>query len=182
VEEKETSWFYSRARGGGSLLDYLGYGTTLGTWFLDGQRPIEVTCMVDETPGLEVDQHSVTVARYRQGLSKFETRWGTFTDPWTHQPHPRCGFVVVGAEGSIASWDYAPTLQVQTRQHPAGFEVRVDPLEPPFRNPVEYVLDCLQNHLPIEGPLSPETSRIGQQIVDTAVRSSIEKKTLPLLK
>ncbi len=24
-------------------------------------------------------------------VSKFETRWGTFTDPWTHQPQPKCG-------------------------------------------------------------------------------------------
>ena len=71
-------------RGGGSLLDYLGYGTTLGTWFTDGEAPLEVTSVVDETPGIEVDQHSITVARYARGLSKFETRWGTLTDPWTH--------------------------------------------------------------------------------------------------
>ena len=43
------------------------------------------------------------VARYDLGLSKFETRWGTFTDPWTHQPQPKCGFVVVGtAKGRSA--------------------------------------------------------------------------------
>jgi glucose-fructose oxidoreductase len=29
--EKPGSWFYKQDRGGGSLLDYLGYGTTLGT-------------------------------------------------------------------------------------------------------------------------------------------------------
>ena len=85
-----------RRRGGGSLLDYLGYGVTLGTWFMNGEAPIEVTCVVDETPGIEVDQHSITVCRYARGLSKFETRWGTFTDPWTQQPQPKCGFVLVG--------------------------------------------------------------------------------------
>ena len=69
------------ARGGGSLLDYLGYGVTLGTWFHAGRAPLEVTCVVDETPGLELDEHSVTIARYDCGLSKFETRWSTFTDP-----------------------------------------------------------------------------------------------------
>ena len=31
AKEKPHSWFYKKARGGGSLLDYLGYGTTLGT-------------------------------------------------------------------------------------------------------------------------------------------------------
>ena len=31
--DKAKSWFYNRAQGGGSLLDYAGYGATLGTWF-----------------------------------------------------------------------------------------------------------------------------------------------------
>ena len=99
---KRKSWFYKKAEGGGSLLDYLGYGVTLGTWFHGGRKPIEVTAVTDLPNGLEVDQHSVTVARYASGLSKFETRWGTFTDPWTHQPQPRCGFVLKGTEGTIA--------------------------------------------------------------------------------
>ena len=74
--QKPTSWWYRKASGGGSLLDYLGYGATLGTWYLDGEAPIEVTCTVDETPGIEVDQHAVAVCRYSRGLSTMETRWG----------------------------------------------------------------------------------------------------------
>ena len=61
-----------------------------------GKRPLEVTATVDEPAGLEVDEHSIVVARYAHGLSKFETRWGTFTDPWTIQPQPKCGFVIAG--------------------------------------------------------------------------------------
>ncbi len=181
VEEKASSWFYRRGRGGGSLLDYLGYGTTLGTWFLNGATPLEVMCMTDHTPGLEVDQHSVTVARYERGLSKFETRWGTFTDPWTHQPQPHCGFVIVGTEGTIGSWDYAATIRVQTRARPEGFNLPVDPAAAPLRNPVEYMLHCMQTGSPVVGPLSPAISRIGQQIVDTACRSAQEGRCLPLI-
>jgi glucose-fructose oxidoreductase len=181
VAEKAASWFYQRARGGGSLLDYLGYGATLGTWFLNGARPLEVTCLVDETPGLEVDQHSITVARYARGLSKFETRWGTFTDPWTHQPQPRCGFVLVGTAGTISSWDYAPAIHVQTRARPEGFDLPADTLAAPHRNPVENFIHCLETGSPVEGPLSPAISRIGQQIVDTAVHSAREKRARPLL-
>ena len=43
---KPDSWFYDPALGGGSLLDYLGYGTTLGTWFQGGRLPLEVTSMM----------------------------------------------------------------------------------------------------------------------------------------
>ncbi|GMV64860.1 MAG: dehydrogenase [Candidatus Hinthialibacteria bacterium] len=181
AEKKSESWFYQAACGGGSLLDYLGYGATLGTWFLNGKKPIEVTTVVDQPPGLEVDEHSVTVARYDTGLSKFETRWGTFTDPWTHQPQPKCGFILKGTEGTISSYDYENTIYVQTRDCLAGKTVPVDSLEPPRQNPIQYFIHCLNSGEPIRGPLSPEISRIGQQIVDSAVLSARLKRTVPLV-
>ena len=179
--EKAASWFYKADQGGGSLLDYLGYGTTLGTWYHGGKKPIEVTCMTDEPQGLEVDEHSITIARYECGLSKFETRWGTFTDPWTHQPQPMCGFVIKGADGTISNYDYAESVRVQTRTKPEGFEMEADMLEAPFLDPVQYFLHCLENDQPIEGPLAPDVCRIGQQIVDTAFESAKAKRTLPLI-
>ncbi len=182
ARQKATSWFYQKSQGGGSLLDYLGYGTTLGTWYLNGRAPIEVTTTVDQPPGLEVDEHSITVARYDTGLSKFETRWGTFTDPWTMQPQPKCGFVLVGRAGTISSYDYENTIRVQTMDRPEGFEVAVDELKPPYDKPINYVLHCLASGEPITGPLSPEIARIGQQIVDSAVLSAREKRTVPLVK
>ena len=179
--EKPSSWFYKREHGGGSLLDYLSYGTTLGTWFLDGAKPLEVTAVVDEPAGLEVDEHAIVVARYAHGLSKFETRWGTFTDPWTHQPQPKCGFVVVGTQGTISSYDYESTIRLQDVDCPEGRAVDVDQLALTDQNPVAYLIDRLENDRPLDGPSSIGISRIGQQIVDTAVRSAQQKKTLPLV-
>ncbi len=179
--DKAASWFYSKDAGGGSLLDYLGYGTTLGTWFMDGRSPIEVTAVTDGTPGLEVDEHSVVVSRYETGLSKCETRWGTFTDPWTTQPQPRCGFVICGSDGTLACYDYEPFVHVQTREHPAVRSLPVDAMRAPERNPVEYFLHCITTGTPLAGPLSPAISRIGQQIVDSAVLSAREKRTVALL-
>lgn len=180
AREKGKSWFYQRHAGGGSLLDYLGYGTTLGTWYMGGRAPIEVTTAVDQPAGLDVDEHSVTIARYATGLSKFETRWGTFTDPWTLQPQPKCGFVIVGRKGTISSYDYEKTIRVQTADKPEGFELPVDTLAPPEDGPIGYMLDRLERGLPIDGPLSPKIARIGQQIVDSAARSAADKRTVPL--
>jgi glucose-fructose oxidoreductase len=178
---KRKSWFYKRKLGGGSLLDYLGYGTTLGTWFHHGRKPTEVTAVTDWPNGLEVDEHSITIARYACGLSKFETRWGTFTDPWTHQPQPKCGFVLKGSDGTISSYDYEPTVRMQTRRKPEGEVIRADRLKPPFQNPIQYFVDCLRRERPPEGPLSPAISRIGQQIVDSAVLSAKLKRTVKLV-
>lgn len=179
-QQKPHSWFYSQQRGGGSLLDYLGYGATLGTWFMNGRKPIEITAMVDQPEGLEVDEHSIVIARYATGLSKFETRWGTFTDPWTHQPQPKCGFVIVGSAGTISSYDYATTIRLQSSDCPEGRDIDVDLIAAPFQNPIQYFVHCLEHGQPIEGPLSPSLSRIGQQIVDTAFHSAKEKRTLQL--
>ena len=181
VEDKKKSWWYSLEAGGGSLRDYLGYGVTIGTWFNGGQIPIEVTSVTTSTPGIEVDEHSITVARYEHGLSKFETRWGTFTDPWVHQPQPKCGFVVVGTEGTISSYDYESTIRVQTKERPEGYDHPVEQLPEGERNGIEYTLSRLENNLTIEGPLSPETSRIGQQIIEAAIQSALEKRTVSLV-
>lgn len=181
AEEKQSSWWYKLELGGGSLRDYLGYGVTLGTWFNGGQKPIEVTAVVNATPGLEVDEHSITVARYKNGMSKFETRWGTFTDPWVHQPQPKCGFIVRGTAGTISSYDYEPTVRVQTAECPEGYDQQVDALPEDESNGIQYMLKRLEQDLPIDGPLSPEIARIGQQIIDTAIRSAQEKRTIPLI-
>lgn len=179
--EKPNSWFYKRSAGGGSLLDYLGYGATLGTWFMGNQKPLSVTSVVHQPPGLEVDEHSVTICRYAKGLSHMETRWGTFTDPWTHQTQPMCGFTLIGTEGTIHSPDYSKSVRVQDRRHPEGVEEPVALLHAPTSNPIEYLLHCLETGEQISGPLSVEVSRIGQQIVDTAFRSAQEGRTLSLI-
>ncbi len=181
AEDKARSWFYSAARGGGSLLDYAGYGATIGTWLMNGRKPLEVTCVVDQPTGLEVDEHSVIVCRYASGLSKIETRWGTFTDPWIIQPQPRCGFTIVGTAGTIAAHDYATTISLQTRSQPQPTERAVPPLQPPFQNPIQYLVHVLDGGEFELGPLHPEIARIGQQIVDSAALSAREKRTVPLL-
>jgi glucose-fructose oxidoreductase len=180
-ERKAASWFYKKSEGGGSLLDYLGYGATLGTWYLDNALPLEVTSVTGGAAGLEVDEHSITVARYAFGLSKFETRWGTFTDPWTHQPQPKCGFVLKGTEGTLSSYDKEWTVRIQTTGCPEGGDVAAPPLEAPHQNPIQHFLHCLETGSALTGPLSVEVSRIGQQIVDTAWHSALQKRTLPLM-
>ncbi|MDJ1016220.1 MAG: Gfo/Idh/MocA family oxidoreductase [Paracoccaceae bacterium] len=179
--QKPNSWWYKKFSGGGSLLDYLGYGATLGTWYMNGAAPLEVTCTIDETPGIEVDQHAIAVCRYERGLSKMETRWGTFTDPWTIQPQPTCGFTFVGTDGTISSPDYASNVTVQTRARPERHDIPVDPLAPGETNAIEYVLGCIARGAPVGGPLDPELCLVAQRIVDTAARSAKEKRTLGLV-
>ena len=180
-KQKKDSWWYKKKSGGGSLLDYLGYGTTLGTWFFNGREPETVTTITDKVANIEVDQHSITLCRYGKYLSKFETKWGTFSDPWTTQPQPKCGFILVGDKGTISSYDFEEFISIQTINDPDIKKVKVDKLPIGKSGPVEYVLNCIENDKLIEGPLNPEFCLIGQRIVDTAYQSSYEEKTLNLI-
>jgi glucose-fructose oxidoreductase len=98
-----------------------------------------------------------------------------------HQPQPKCGFVIVGAQGTISSYDYESTIRVQTSDCPEGRIVPVDELKTPYRAPIEYLIHCLETGEAVQGPLSPQLCRIGQQITETAARSAREKRTLPLV-
>jgi predicted dehydrogenase len=181
LNEKKESWFYQKSKGGGSLLDYLGYGVTFGTWFLNGRTPLEVTTVVDGPEGLDVDEHSVTIVKYSTGLSTFATRWGTISDPWIRQPQPKCGFIVVGSEGTLTSYDLETALGVQTRQDTAIKQIAAEENKPPFQNPIQYFVHCLEQGTAIEGPLGSSLCRIGQKIVDLALESAKARKTVQYL-
>ena len=43
------------------------------------------------------------------------------------------------------------------------------------------MVDRITRGLPVEGPLSPDTCLLGQRIVDSAVLSAREKRTVALL-
>jgi glucose-fructose oxidoreductase len=178
---KSSAWWYKKSDGGGSLLDYIGYGVTLGTWYHGGNAPLEVTTATWAAPGLEVDEHSLTVCRYEYGLSKYETRWGTFTDPWVTQPQPKCGFVIVGSDGTISSYDYEPVIRLQTRSNREAHEVPVDRLEVPHDNAINHFLHALETGEDVIGPLGPRLCRTAQRIVDSAVLSAAEKRTVGLV-
>lgn len=170
--DKAASWWYSAAAGGGSLLDYLGYGTTLGTWFRGGELPLTVTATTYGTSGLEVDEQSIVVAAYRSGLSSFQTRWGTFTDPWSHRTQPRTGFVVVGTEGTLSSLDYDTHVTLQNAAQLDGHQIAPNPLAPQVRSGLGALLHHLDTGEPLDGPMSGEISRSGQLLVDAALLSA----------
>ena len=52
-----------------------------------------------------------------------------------------------------------------------------DEVNAPFQDPIQYLIHVLEGGEFERGPLHPEIARIGQQIVESAVRSAREKRT-----
>jgi glucose-fructose oxidoreductase len=136
--------------------------------------------MVDEKPGLEVDEHSITVARYAKGLSKFETRWGTFTDPWTMQPQPKVRFRHCRQQGHDQFYDYADTIRVQTEAHPEGKTCRSILCKRRCATPSNICWMSSKMARRCMARSIRRICRIGQQIVDAAAQSAREKRAVPL--
>lgn len=173
--DKAESWWYAAEAGGGSLRDYLGYATTLSTWYRNGEMPWGVTAARHIPDGLQVDEQAVVIGHYATGLSVFETRWGTHTDPWTLQPQPHCGFVLNGTEGSLSSWDY--DNKVTLHRGGAPERVPIDEIAAEDSNALANLIAHLRDGRPLDPPLTAETSRAGHAIVEAAVRSA-ETETL----
>jgi predicted dehydrogenase len=177
----EDSWFYDPADGGGSMLDYLGYGATFSTWFRDGELPETVTAESYTPEDEPVDVQSATVCRYEAGLSTLQTTWRMLTNPWEVEPQPAKGYEIVGTDGAISNRTRGETIRVTTADEPEGYAVETDDLEPRWQDLAHYVVHCLENDEDPEGPLDPEFCREAHRIVETARRSATEGERLELV-
>ena len=168
----DESWFYDPESGGGSLLDYLGYGATFATWFRDGELPNTVSAHTHPPVGDSVDLQSASVCRYETGLSTLQTSLRTSTHPWEHDPIPAKGYDIVGTKGAITTRQHDVPIRVQTADVPDGYAVEPDPLEAPHTNLVQYLIHCLENDEPFVGPTDPKLCREAQRIIETAQQSA----------
>lgn len=176
------SWFYRAECGGGSMLDYLGYGATFATWFRDGDLPQRVSAQTDVPDDMEVDVRSTTVCRYETGLSTFQTSLRMSTHPWEHDSTPAKGYDIVGTEGAITTRQHDAPIRVQTDDSPDGYAVDPGALEPPRENIVQYLIYRLERDEPLEGPTNPTFCRNAHRIIETASRSADDEgRELPLV-
>ena len=170
----------SKAKGGGSLLDYLGYGTTLGTWYHGGaHRSMSPPSSISRPAWRSMS--TASPSRAMPAACRNSRRAGARLPIRGRSSRSQVRLCDRRHRGDDQLYDYESTIRVQTRAQPAGETLPVDTLVPPYQNPVQYLIHCISSGEPISGPLSPEISRIGQQIVDSAVLSAREQRTVALL-
>jgi len=177
----EGSWFYEDSEGGGSMLDYLGYGATFSTWFRGGDLPERVTAERFVPEGRDTDFQSATVCRYDEGLSTFQTTWRMLTNPWETEPQPMKGYEIIGTEGAVSTRERDVPIRVTTEERTEGFVVDADALPDRYRNLVAYLVHCLDTGSEPEGPSDPEFCREVQRVIETARQSAERGEGLDLV-
>ena len=175
------SWFYQADCGGGSMLDYLGYGATFSTWFRGGELPSSIIADAYVPDDMDVDVQSTAVCRFADGLSTFQTSWRMFTHPWEHKPQPNKGYDIVGTDGTLSTRDRKDAIRVQTADDPDGFAVEPDEPPSPYGDLFQYLLDRLEKDKPFEGPTDPTFCREAQRLIETAQRSVNERAEVDLV-
>ena len=100
-EKLAETWWYRKARGGGSLLDYACYGTALATWFFGkpalGAKAITKSfCLGAPESGIDVEDYSAVILDFGDGVGLLEGSWSTF-----NCGEIPSGPVIYGDEGTI---------------------------------------------------------------------------------
>jgi len=174
------SWFYEQPDGG-SMLDYLGYGATVSTWFRGGELPESVSADRHVPADMEVDVQSATVCHYDAGLATLQTTWRMLTNPWNVEPQPMKGYEVVGTEGAISTRERDVPVRVTTEERTEGYVVDPEAFADRYENLVVYLVHCLDEDADPEGLNDPAFCREAHRIVATAIESAERGERLDLL-
>lgn len=108
-EELSKLWWYDKKRGGGSIMDYAGYGCALSTWFMNEQIPLKVSGVKKNffLPFSDVEDYSTFTLEYENAVSVIEGSWSTMNNG-----EIATGPVIYGTEGVIVADRFNPVVKV----------------------------------------------------------------------
>ncbi len=161
--------------GDGALYDFACYGADLVTWLMHGESPISVTAVTQTNkPQIypRVADDATVIVRYPQAQAVLMGSWN-----W---PFSRKDMEVYGATG------YAITvgpdqLRLRTKGESQESETTAPPLASPNDGSLHYLAAVLTGTLEPSGDLtSLETNAVVMQILDAALQSAREGKTIKL--
>ena len=161
--------------GGGAVIDFGCYGANIMTWLLKGQRPLDVQGTLQQIkPDIypDVDDEATIVLRYPNAQGIIQASWN-----W---PYSRKDVEVYGTDGALICEDgtRARMVDSQGESEVITLEVLRGGYADPFTQFSEIIRGNLE--LPPYDLLSLENNLIVMEILDAAIRSSKEGKTISL--
>jgi len=165
--------------GGGAIIDFGCYGANLSTWLMDGQRPNSVTAITQQLQAEnnpKVDDEATIIVNYDQANCIIQASWN-----W---PIGRKDMEIYGLTGVVYS-DNRHDLRVRIAEGYDGFEEEVFKLEEreaPYDDPFALFAGVIRGsiQLPPNALSSLENNMVVMEILDAAVRSAKEGKTVEL--
>lgn len=163
--------------GGGAITDFGCYGANLLTWLKKGERPVSVTAVTQQLQKENnplVDDEAIILVEYPDAIGIVEASWN-----W---PIGRKDMEVYGIKGVIYA-ENRHDLKVRLSEGYDGYSEENFTLkerEAPLDDPFALLNAVIKGKLVLEpfNPNSLENNMIVMEILDAAIRSAKDKKTV----
>ena len=162
--------------GGGAITDFGCYGTDLITYLMKGERPLSVTAVAQQIkPDLypKVDDQATIIVAYPKAQAIIQASWN-----W---PFGRKDMEVYGKTGYIITSDNMH-MRMKTNDSLPEESLTIDQGKAIAQNPFSFLASVVRgSHKLLPGdPSSLSVNLIAMEILDAAVRSAKEGKTIYL--
>lgn len=171
-EEMLRMFWYQHSMGGGSSMDYAGYGCMLATWMFG--RQAEKVSGIRKNFNLkfsDVEDYTAYILDFGDGAAVIEGSWSTFNNG-----EIPTGPVIYGTKGVIVSDRYTSTVKVYNQyshQNTAPDSVyETVPWNEVRDSVAKNVLDYIQYGTPISELITPEFNIKALAALDAGIRSS----------
>jgi predicted dehydrogenase len=162
--------------GGGAIIDFGCYGTDLISYFMNGERPLSVTAVTQQIkPEVypKVDDEATIIITYpaMQGIIQASWNW----------PFSRKDMEIYGKTGYILTTDNVH-MKVKTSEQSGEQTLTIDPDKAIAQNQLSFFSSVVRGKVKpaANDPSSLALNLIAMEILDCAVRSSREGKTIYL--
>lgn len=169
-EERSKLWWYRHERGGGSIMDYAGYGCTLATWFL-GKAAKRAGGFRKNffLPFSDVEDYSTFTLDFEDAVAIVEGSWSTISSG-----EIPTGPIVYGTEGTLVTDRSANEVKVY-RQHKAYVKVmppdEVHSAEPVDDNIAINIINHINNRTPLHELITADFNLKALGALDAGIRS-----------
>lgn len=163
-----------KLNGAGALTDFGCYGANLATWFLNGQKPISVSCITSQIkPHLypKVDDDATIVLKYKELQVVVQASWC-----WTYS---RKDAEIYGRKGIIECLNGQDML-VATKIEDRGSTLKANPLPEGRQDPFAYFASVVRGKIQLKpNDLSAmENNEIVMMILEAAKHSAATGETV----
>lgn len=180
VNEEFLEWLIDPVQnGGGAITDFGCYGVNLMTWLMKGAKPQSVTAITQQLQpenNPRVDDDATILLQYPTANATVQASWD-----W---PIGRKDMEIYGQTGVIYA-DNRNDIRLRISEGYDGFAeqaFRLDENDSPYHDPYALFAAVIRGKikLPPYSLSSLENNMIVMEILDAAIRSSKEKKTIEL--
>lgn len=163
-----------KLNGGGALTDFGCYGANLATWFMQGQRPISVSCFTNQMkPQMypKVDDEATILLKYPSTQVVIQASWN-----W---PYSRKDLEMYGEKGVIECINGTDML-IAPKLEDRGNAFKADPLPAGRNDPFAYFAGVVRGNIKVNPTdlSSLENNETVMMILEAAKYSADKGKTV----